>query len=77
MPLCSFPTYSGQKQRYSTVALWRLPISKLSSWDETPLTLHLCVTELGNHWFRWWLVACSAPEPTMTSHQLHPREQIQ
>ena len=21
---------------------------------------HICVSELGHHWFRWWLVACSA-----------------
>ena len=22
---------------------------------------HICVTELGHHWFRYWLVSCSAP----------------
>ena len=22
---------------------------------------HICVVELGHHWFRYWLVACSAP----------------
>ena len=22
---------------------------------------HICVSELGQHWFRWWLVAWSAP----------------
>ena len=22
---------------------------------------HICVTNLGHQWFRWWLVACSAP----------------
>ena len=26
-----------------------------------PLVPHICVSELGQHWFRWWLVACSAP----------------
>ena len=23
--------------------------------------LHICVGNLGHHWLRWWLVACSAP----------------
>ena len=27
---------------------------------------HICVVELGHHWFRWWLVACSA-----SSHYLN------
>ena len=30
----------------------------------THLTLwvtHICTSKLGQHWFRWWLVACSAP----------------
>ena len=26
-----------------------------------PLVPHICVGELGQHWFRWWLVAWSAP----------------
>ena len=26
-----------------------------------PLVPHICINELGQHWFRWWLVACSAP----------------
>ena len=26
-----------------------------------PLVPHICVSELGHHLFRWWLVACSAP----------------
>ena len=26
-----------------------------------PLVPHICVSELGQHWFRLWLVACSAP----------------
>ena len=26
-----------------------------------PLVPHTCVSVLGYHWFRWWLVACSAP----------------
>ena len=26
-----------------------------------PLVLHICVTELGQHWFRYWLVTNSAP----------------
>ena len=26
-----------------------------------PLVPHICVSELGQHWFRWWLVSYSAP----------------
>ena len=26
-----------------------------------PLVPHICVIELGQHWFRWWLVAYSVP----------------
>ena len=26
-----------------------------------PLVAHICVSESGQHWFRYWLVACSAP----------------
>ena len=26
-----------------------------------PIVPHICVSELGQHWFRWWLVAWSAP----------------
>ena len=29
--------------------------------NSSPLVLHLCVHELGRHWFRQWLVAYSAP----------------
>ena len=31
-----------------------------------PLVPHICVAELGRHWFWWWLVACLA-----TSHYLN------
>ena len=27
----------------------------------SPLVPHICVSKLGQHWFRQWLVACSAP----------------
>ena len=26
-----------------------------------PLMPHICISEVGHHWFRQWLVACSAP----------------
>ena len=29
--------------------------------DSFPLVLHICIGELGHHWFRQWCVACSAP----------------
>ena len=31
-----------------------------------PLVPHICVSELGHHWFRYWLVACS-----VSSHYLN------
>ena len=33
-------------------------ISYTSHWGRVT---HICVVELGHHWFRQWLVACSAP----------------
>ena len=27
----------------------------------SPLVPHICVTELGHHWIRWWLGTCLAP----------------
>ena len=33
-----------------------------------PLVPHICISESGQHWFRWWLVAYSAP-----SHYLNQR----
>ena len=38
---------------YRQVSL--LPLTNL------PWVLHICISELGQHWFRQWLVACSAP----------------
>ena len=32
--------------------------SVLTRWGRL---MHICVTNLGHHWFRWWLVAWSAP----------------
>ena len=29
--------------------------------NSSPLMPHICVSELGQHWFRQWLVACSVP----------------
>ena len=31
------------------------------AWCRTGIVPHICISELGQHWFRWWLVACSAP----------------
>ena len=35
--------------------------SSLSALTHLPLVLHICVSESGQHWFRWWLVTYSAP----------------
>ena len=32
-----------------------------SEWSHLPLVTHICLSELGHHWFRWWLVTCSVP----------------
>ena len=37
----------------STTCSWCLP--------HLPLVPHICVSDLGQHWFRWWLVAYSPP----------------
>ena len=31
------------------------------TFTHLPLVSHICVSELGQHWFKWWLVAYSAP----------------
>ena len=33
----------------------------VSCFNHLPLVPHICVSELGQHWFGWWLVAYSAP----------------
>ena len=55
-------------------AIFQPPITKIClkivsfkmpmyQWIKThlPLVPHICVNESGQHWFRWWLVAYSAP----------------
>ena len=41
------------------------PSSGLSTaenfWTHWGRVMHICVVELGHHWFRQWLVTCSAP----------------
>ena len=45
------------------------------------LVPHICITELGRHWFREWLVACSAPSHYLNQHwvivNLTPRNKLQ
>ena len=33
----------------------------VSCFNHLPLVPHICVSESGQHWFGWWLVAFSAP----------------
>ena len=40
---------------------WCLGPAKTLLLTHLPLVLHICVGELGQHWFRQWFVACSAP----------------
>ena len=35
-----------------------------------PLVPHKCVSELGKHWFRWWLVTCPAPSLYLSKYWL-------
>ena len=62
-----------EKKHSCPKTLWRMCC--LSNWvpkkhldglatfvfNSSPLVPHICVSELGQHWFRWWLVAWSAP----------------
>ena len=41
-------------------SIWFCPFPK-ACVIHLPLVPHICICELGQHWFRWWLVACSAP----------------
>ena len=42
--------------------------SPIGQWvnSSPPSAAYVCISELGQCWFRWWLVACSVP-----SHHLH------
>ena len=40
-----------------SVLMWPL----MQHLTHLPHVPHICVIELGQQWFRWWLVACSAP----------------
>ena len=32
-----------------------------TAFNSSPRVLHICVSELGQRWFRWWFVDCSSP----------------
>ena len=38
--------------------------------NSSPPVPHICVGELGQHWFRQWLVACSAPSHYLNQYWL-------
>ena len=54
-------TRTNPRQRLSiSVALFvqhELLVSVMSPY----IVPHICITQLGHHLFRWWLVACSVP----------------
>ena len=58
-PSCPLWRHCNDKTRkcYEWYAEW-VPNNYLT---HLPLVLHICVIKLGQHWFSWWLVACSAP----------------
>ena len=40
---------------------WELGLVVSLRLTHLPLVPHICVSDSGQHWFRWWLVAYSAP----------------
>ena len=46
-------------------AIDNYPVNIVTTWynalTHLPLVPHICVNESGQYWFRWWLVAYSAP----------------
>ena len=62
------------------IKMWKVIISPLGIVVFNPDTFvllthrtlmpHICVRELGQHWFRWWLVACLAPSHYLNRHWL-------
>ena len=49
---------------------WRpycLGLNVLSHWGRV---MHICISKVIHHWFRWWLIACSA----LYHCQLDPKE---
>ena len=48
--------------RFCSTGRGQILLSALfSSPPYLPLVPHICVSESGQHWFKWWLVAYSAP----------------
>ena len=58
----------NQRRKRPSEFMWPIWLYVLT---HLPLVQHICVTESGQHWFRWWLFAYSAP-----SHYLNPRYNI-
>ena len=49
---------------------WNLACSSIATLTHLHLVPHICVEELDKHWFRWWLVAYSAPSHFMNKFPL-------
>ena len=47
-----------------------LPEYQEGYYNSSPLVPHICVSELDQHWFRLWLVACSAPSHYLNQNWL-------
>ena len=41
--------------------VWSQTYQLVSYWTHLPLVLHICISVIGQHWFRYWLVAYSVP----------------
>ena len=61
--LCMLLTIDGLLNRWHFFLSWLYALNVNSS----PLVLHICLSELGQLWFRWWLVTYSVP-----GHYLNP-----
>ena len=51
-------TSNSHQGTYGTLKKVLRIYSSLNHWGQVT---HICVAELGHHWFRLWLVPCSAP----------------
>ena len=57
-----FPTYDMNISFDSDIKSWHMQTTLfVIALTHLPLVQHICVSKSGQRWFRWWLVAYSAP----------------
>ena len=54
-----------REEKHLSFGIWCALYERFGSNNATlthlPLVPHICISETGQHWFRWWLAAYSAP----------------